>query len=237
MDVRYTGHYYQLFPQMSDWARVQSGSWERNTRFHIGSVHNSSEKYMEPTSNSLPAPHPWVGAILPREPSAEADLITLFPMFDVSHTVWPHKDYLIGYTSNEVPLRFGTVGTNMRLSRALLQLMSSENKRGKSMMSEMWPTTLAFHHGLKTVYFPHPIFLEHVWSGPQLQENYNGGKDGRVGGSWTSVINHEEDFLGATWFWNAKWSRQLYEMWMGIVTEGPGSPEVKLPESRSVSFR
>ncbi|KAF1849714.1 uncharacterized protein K460DRAFT_360565 [Cucurbitaria berberidis CBS 394.84] len=47
MDVRYTGHYYHLFEQISKWTDVQprKGLWERNARFYVPSVHGSWEEF------------------------------------------------------------------------------------------------------------------------------------------------------------------------------------------------
>ena len=41
MDVRFTGHHYQLTEQLGNWAKQQprKGMWERNSRFYIPSVH------------------------------------------------------------------------------------------------------------------------------------------------------------------------------------------------------
>jgi hypothetical protein len=43
MDIRYTGHFYHLFTQISEWAKAQprKGLWERNGRFYVPSVHGS----------------------------------------------------------------------------------------------------------------------------------------------------------------------------------------------------
>ncbi|KAJ4364970.1 hypothetical protein N0V83_008586 [Neocucurbitaria cava] len=47
MDVRYTGHYYHLFQQISKWADAQprKGLWERNARFYVPSVHGPWEDF------------------------------------------------------------------------------------------------------------------------------------------------------------------------------------------------
>ncbi|KAJ4310878.1 hypothetical protein N0V94_008224 [Neodidymelliopsis sp. IMI 364377] len=47
MDVRYTGHYYHLFNQVSRWTEAQprKGLWERNARFYVPSVHGSWEDF------------------------------------------------------------------------------------------------------------------------------------------------------------------------------------------------
>ena len=47
MDVRYTGHYYHLFEQVSQWTEAQprKGLWERNARFYVPSVHGPWEDF------------------------------------------------------------------------------------------------------------------------------------------------------------------------------------------------
>ncbi|KAL6707138.1 hypothetical protein ACN47E_004685 [Coniothyrium glycines] len=47
MDVRYTGHYYHLFEQVSKWAESQprKGLWERNARFYVPSVHGTWDEF------------------------------------------------------------------------------------------------------------------------------------------------------------------------------------------------
>ncbi|OJD10085.1 hypothetical protein AJ78_08760 [Emergomyces pasteurianus Ep9510] len=49
LDVRYTGHWYHLFSQVSEWAKQQprKGLWERNSRFYIPSVHGSWEDFRQ----------------------------------------------------------------------------------------------------------------------------------------------------------------------------------------------
>lgn len=48
IDIRYTGHYYNLFSQIDEWTKAQprKGLWERNSRFYIPSVHGSWEDFM-----------------------------------------------------------------------------------------------------------------------------------------------------------------------------------------------
>ncbi|KAH9827244.1 Protein of unknown function (DUF3405) [Teratosphaeria destructans] len=49
MDVRYTGHYYHLLHQVSEWAKKQprKGLWERNGRFYVPSEHGSWEDFRQ----------------------------------------------------------------------------------------------------------------------------------------------------------------------------------------------
>lgn len=47
MDIRYTGHYYDFFTKIENWARAQprKGLWERNARFYMPSVHGSWDEF------------------------------------------------------------------------------------------------------------------------------------------------------------------------------------------------
>ncbi|KAI1661382.1 hypothetical protein F4813DRAFT_385915 [Daldinia decipiens] len=49
MDIRYTGHYYDLFTKIEDWAKKQprKGLWERNSRFYLPSVHGTWEDFKQ----------------------------------------------------------------------------------------------------------------------------------------------------------------------------------------------
>ncbi|CAK4034796.1 hypothetical protein AC579_3311 [Lecanosticta acicola] len=49
VDVRYTGHFYHLFHQVSQWAKQQprKGLWERNGRFYVPSEHGSWEDFRQ----------------------------------------------------------------------------------------------------------------------------------------------------------------------------------------------
>jgi hypothetical protein len=49
MDVRYTGHYYDLITKIEEWAKKQprKGLWERNARFYIPETHGSWEDFSQ----------------------------------------------------------------------------------------------------------------------------------------------------------------------------------------------
>ncbi|CAM1506772.1 Fc.00g064130.m01.CDS01 [Cosmosporella sp. VM-42] len=49
MDVRYTGHYYDLFTKLEQWAKKQprKGLWERNSRFYIPAVHGTWDDFSQ----------------------------------------------------------------------------------------------------------------------------------------------------------------------------------------------
>ncbi len=49
MDIRYTGHYYDLLAKLESWAQEQprKGLWERNARFYFPSVHGSWDDFRQ----------------------------------------------------------------------------------------------------------------------------------------------------------------------------------------------
>lgn len=49
MDVRYTGHYYDFFTKLEDWAKAQprKGLWERNSRFYMPDVHGTWDDFSQ----------------------------------------------------------------------------------------------------------------------------------------------------------------------------------------------
>jgi hypothetical protein len=49
IDIRYTGHYYNLFSQIDSWTQKQprKGLWERNSRFYVPSIHGSWEDFKQ----------------------------------------------------------------------------------------------------------------------------------------------------------------------------------------------
>ena len=49
IDIRYTGHYYDLFSNIDSWTKGQprKGLWERNARFYVPSVHGSWEDFKQ----------------------------------------------------------------------------------------------------------------------------------------------------------------------------------------------
>ncbi|KAF2770822.1 hypothetical protein EJ03DRAFT_55981 [Teratosphaeria nubilosa] len=209
MDVRLTGDYHTFFSRSADWARKQPtrGLWERNQRFYIPSYHGSYEDF----ANSILPDYSSYGSV-------EADLITYFPLFNTTSTSWMWQDAYFGYPLDTQ--RFGTVGTNMRLSRHLLDAMASENVKGKTMFAEMWPPSAAFLHDLKAVFVPHAIFLEGDWSAEALQRTFNAGPEGQVGAGNETVLDRQEIFEGSTWSWNAKYGRKVYEGWRGRRVDG-----------------
>ena len=152
MDVRYTGNYRDLLSGLTEWAATQprSGIWDHNKKFFIPPQEDfadaAGQMFGHPTARHVGHKASQESTHSKRQATDEADLITPFPMFDTYRTFWPHKDYLVnyGHEAQERPdNRYGTVTTQIRLSRKLLDVMAEENVRGHAMASEMWPPTMA----------------------------------------------------------------------------------------------
>ncbi|KAG0649703.1 hypothetical protein D0Z07_3768 [Hyphodiscus hymeniophilus] len=49
IDIRYTGHYYDLFSSFDSWSKEQprKGLWERNARFYVPSVHGTWDDFKQ----------------------------------------------------------------------------------------------------------------------------------------------------------------------------------------------
>ncbi|KAK1020086.1 hypothetical protein LTR33_019232, partial [Friedmanniomyces endolithicus] len=133
----------------------------------------------------------------------EADFITFNPLFDPHTTNWILAEDVTGYntTSHHYPPRRTAIITASRLSRRLLQTMHRETSMKRhTMFSEMWPGSIALHHGYKAVYAPHPVYIDRAWPTAYLTAIFNNGLNGAAGGSRTSVFSDERqhNFRGTT---------------------------------------
>lgn len=169
----------------------------------------------------------------------EADLITLQPIWDPSMTEWSYRHkiwnfepgvrpifdsndpvaegfYHRGYTN--LPRRV-FINTVARFSKRMLHAMHIENLAGRSMQAEMWPATVALHHGLKAVYAPHPIWSDHKWPSWYANAIFNtdNGKTARWGQEIDSPYNHdrEANFRGWSWYYSTNFPKVLYRRWLG----------------------
>lgn len=268
-DARYTGNHYHFLERMREFAKAQPRKylWERNARYYIPSAHGSYEawlddthasiqkaekaKKLEPVWGALPYNATIQNPIGPVPPHAmntddfewgvdeEADLITLQPIWDPTHTQWTMRDkiwnYLPGirphFTSKSpvdpgfthpdfvnIPRR-AYINTLSRFSRRQLHAMHLENLAGRSMQAEMWPATVALQHGLKAVYAPHPIWTDRKWPEWYMDAvfNANGGEDAQWNARSDSVYNHdrEHNFAGWSWYYASDFPRILYRRWLG----------------------
>ena len=95
----------------------------------------------------------------------------------------------------------------------------ASRKAGRTMQAEMWPATVALHHGLKAVYAPHPIWTDRQWPGWYMDAIFNadGNETAQWGERLESVYNHDREynFYGWSWYYASKFPKTLYRRWLG----------------------
>ncbi|PHH72808.1 hypothetical protein CDD82_5795 [Ophiocordyceps australis] len=158
----------------------------------------------------------------------EADLISLNPIFDPEGTTWALGRDMTGFNaSNPLPPRRAAIMTTSRMSRRLLMAMHRATAYKKQFaFAEMWPATVALHHGFKAVYAPHPVYVDRRWPLDYLAQTLNGGRDGSSGGSRTSVYgDREHNTRGLSWFYGAGFAPNLYRRWLGLRVNNDGGDE------------
>ncbi|EXV01429.1 DUF3405 domain protein [Metarhizium robertsii] len=250
MDFRYTGHHYDLLEKLSAFAKKQPRKylWERNERYYIPEYHGDydtsfREDVAKKRGNKTvwgPPNLPFVKPVGPKPPVAsheednyewgvgeEADFISVGPIFDPVDSQWIISNHVWGYSdenhkSTDLPRRT-TIVTQSRISKRLLDIMHVENLRGQHVASEMTAQTVALLHGLKTVFAPHPVFMDRDWKGGFLNNWFNPGPDGESGGRGSPFgWGRERRFQGTTWYYRAEPPNRLYNNWMGWVDTNIG---------------
>jgi hypothetical protein len=162
----------------------------------------------------------------------EADLITLNPLFDTEDSGWVFDKDVTGYDLSQlVPPRRSSIVTASRLSRRLLEVMHEETWRMRhTMFSEMFPATMALHHGLKAVYAPHPVYLDREWDIGAIDQAFNGGRDHSTSGDGSPFgLGNEHNHKGATWYYNSEFAGLLWRRWLGY-------PQMDAPGENGGSF-
>ncbi|KAI1419036.1 hypothetical protein F5Y12DRAFT_319291 [Xylaria sp. FL1777] len=149
-----------------------------------------------------------------------ADLITFDPLFDPSKTKWVFRDDVTGYdTSVATPPRRAAIVTVARLSKRLLNTMHEETWRvHHTMFPEMWAPTIAFHHGYKALYAPHPVYFDRNWPLDVLDKTFNKPQtpeDSPFGRA-------EHNLQGSTFYYNSGFSGALWRRWLGGSENGEG---------------
>ncbi|TQW00284.1 hypothetical protein V2A60_001382 [Cordyceps javanica] len=221
--------------------------WERSARYYVPALHGDWDNFTETVERQTmeegrqvifgplqfhgkrPLRHEQRGeSILPascavgREASEcgvdePADLITLNPLFDADNSGWVFAHDTTGYPS--IPPRRCAIITASRLSRRLLGAMHEEVWRHHhSMFSEMFPPSVALHHGFKAAYAPHPLYIDRAWSplGSALDEAFNGGQDHSTSGPGSPFdLSNEHNHKGVSWYYNSEFSGLLWRRWLG----------------------
>ncbi|KAG5971034.1 hypothetical protein E4U56_007114 [Claviceps arundinis] len=150
-----------------------------------------------------------------------ADLITFNPIFEVAESGWVFSNDMAGYTdvTDSIPTRRSCIVTAGRLSRRLLLAMHEEVWRHhRTMFSEMFPASVALHHGFKAIYAPHPISLERAWIpvGSAVDEGFNSGRDHSTSGSNSPFcMNNEHVHKGSTFYFHSEFAGLLWRRWLG----------------------
>ncbi|KAI5247677.1 MFS general substrate transporter [Aureobasidium subglaciale] len=215
MDMRYIGHYYELYNQLGQWTKLQQrhGAWERGAKYYIEKVHETwadfSKLVAQENVNMVPGPVNFPGSkafgshkkdqVLGANPKEDADLITLSPLFDPNESGWYFDKDITGYdTDLPMPPRRVAIIAASRMSRRLLQVMHIETVEYKrSMWTEMWAPSIALHYGLKAVYAPHPVYYDREWPLATANNIFNAGENGSSGGNASiDETAHEFELTG-----------------------------------------
>ncbi len=221
------------------------GMWERSAKYYIPAFHGNwdnftqlvEEETLATRKRSVLGPVSFPGKtslrygedFLPESCAAgsdmsqcgvgeDADIITLNPIFDTEESGWVFASDATGYdTKLEKPPRRSSIVTASRLSRRLLSVMHEETWRmHHSMFSEMFPSTMAFHHGLKAVFAPHPVYLDRAWPIRNIDKTFNGGRDHSTGGHGSPFdLDNEHNFKGTSWYYNSEFAGLLWRRWLG----------------------
>ncbi|KAI1336886.1 hypothetical protein F5Y15DRAFT_190121 [Xylariaceae sp. FL0016] len=223
------------------------GMWERSAKYYIPGLHGSWDNFTELVAQETAdaKKRPVVGpvifagksnldagvSVMPASCAAgvdmrfcgvgeDADLITLNPLFDADESGWVFAGDVTGYdTLLSKPPRRCAIVTASRLSRRLLSVMHEETWRlHHSMFSEMFPPSMAFHHGLKAVYAPHPVFLDRKWPQKAIEKTFNGGRDHSSGGQGSPFdLANEHNHKGSSWYYNSEFAGLLWRRWLGYA--------------------
>ncbi|KAB8542100.1 hypothetical protein FH972_025563 [Carpinus fangiana] len=162
----------------------------------------------------------------------DADFLTFSPIFNPESTGWDQGHDVTGYDKSSMPPRRASLGTTTRLSRRLLATMHRETALARhTMASEMWPASVALHHGLKAVQVPAPIYIDRQWPVDYLAAVFNGGRNGAAGGSRLSVFSddREHNLRGTTWNHDESgFAGKMWKRWLGYRVDGQGGEEWEL---------
>ncbi|PSR74513.1 hypothetical protein BD289DRAFT_448560 [Coniella lustricola] len=258
LDLRYTGHYYEFFHAAATWADKQPRKylWERNERFWIPGLHGRWQDFVDLVEKETVASgesSPWgplfnegLVSTATHPPTTierdnyewgvgeAADLITFSPLFDPAKNAWSLRYDITGY-NDQIPPRRTSIVTVGRFSRRLLQAMHEEVSRNKhTMFPEMFPGSIALHHGLKAVYIPHPIYFDRRWPLDRLDSVFNHAETPELSVYyWPHTKGtSEHNFFTSSYYYSTEFGPQLWHRWMGQEDDGLGGPELEKDTGR-----
>ncbi|KAJ9664788.1 hypothetical protein H2198_000134 [Neophaeococcomyces mojaviensis] len=243
-DIRYIGHWYELFYSVSTWAKKQPRDhlWARSARFYIPALYNDWDAFVRDTEQKSPEKIDNSRLGFDQKPGSteEADLITFNPIFDPAHTLWNRRLDVTGYdTSLPIPERRASIVISARFSRRLLLIMHNETYiQRHSMASEMFPPSMCLHHGLKAVFAPHPVYLETDWPAEYAEKVFNGGPAAQTGLYEDSVFGegpkgNEHALKGTTYYYDSQFAGVLWRRWMGYKEKNGGGAKDELRQGEN----
>ncbi|KAB8664821.1 hypothetical protein FH972_026246 [Carpinus fangiana] len=243
-------------------SQPRKGMWERNEKLWIPELHGSWANFTQFVDQETlekgdvpvwgPVDFPGSGPIESPESNKppmgyfddnawqwgvgeEADLITFNPIFDPAETNWVFRKDISGYDLEQpIPPRRCAIVTVARLSRRLLDMMHEETYIGKhSAFPEMWPPTVALHHGFKAVYIPHPVYFDRKWPLEYMDQIFNYPE---------TKINSpfgwgEHNWLGSSFYYNSGFSGALWRRWLGEKENNEGGVQAEMEGSGRMCLR
>lgn len=263
MDLRYSGHYYEFNTKVASWAKEQprKGLWERNSRYYIPNAHGTWENFtkvveqeiLKDRAGPVWGPVEFTNDGIATTPSEttpprsylddnyewgvgeEADYISFNPIFDPTKTDWVFRDDVDGFSkSHPIPPRRVAIITVARLSKRLLDIAHNETYQYRhTMFPEMWPPTIALHHGLKAVFVPHPLYFDRMWPADYMNQifNYPDEPESSVFGGG------EHNQQGSSFYYNAKFSGTLWRRWFGYKENKEGGSWYELTNTGRMCLR
>lgn len=239
-------------------ARSRELLWEHNERYYVPGYHKSWDNFTatiqrdERFQNQAllgPLDAPWRkkllfeeqgGSVLPADclhqhgtcgVGEAADLITLTPIFDVHRSDWYFAQDVTSYDSSlrsTLPRRASII-TVGRYSRRLLLAMHEEVYRHQhTMFAEMFPASIALHHGFKAVYAPHPVHLSRAWHpAAEVERHFNSGERRSTSGRHGPFsLATEKVHAISSWYYNGRFAQPLWRRWLGYADDnGEGGVE------------
>lgn len=248
MDIRYIGHWYELFDSVSTWAKSQlrDDLWARNARYYIPALYKDWNAFVRDTKQRIPEDidHSGPGREQTAGSGEEADLITFNPIFDPTNTLWNRRLDVSGYdTSLPIPPRRTSIIVAARFSRRLLLVMHNETYiQRHSMASEMFPPSMCLHHGLKAVFAPHPVYMERDWPAKYAEEVFNGGPGSQTGLFEDSVfgVGPKETYHAlkeTTYYYDSVFAGEYWRRWMGHKEKSVGGAKDELRKGGRMCLR
>ncbi|KAK0549951.1 hypothetical protein OC846_003867 [Tilletia horrida] len=217
MDVRYIGNYLDYLEGIEGYARKEA--------LHVG-MDKYDTWYVK---NVTVSENNWAdNKTIHTGRGEEADLITLGPIFDPRASGWFWEYDIQNYPLGQATDRRASIGTNMRMSRALLEAMNVVTAEAKkSTHCEAWPTTLVLHSQLeistehsfypeagftyslplpfKGVFVPHPVYFRHEWDPEVLHSRINRQ-------DFYKKIN-EKVMRDSSFYYDGAHSKEIYMGW------------------------